>query len=324
MDLPELMGATRAPPRTACRGARHGIAPCQVSLAGWADEAHLNWEMRQAACPPAWHGIELKEITTMATAQTQDPGLTGEQLSELLRLIKGADSVELKLTVPDTDQRSAIQALGIDPLDAQIRQVVFFDTADLVLYQQGVVVRARRVQGKGDDSVVKLRPVVPDELPAKLRKSPNFGVEVDAMPGGFVCSASLKAAWGAGPVKKVLAGDLPIRKAFTKEQRAFYDEHAPSGIALDDLLPLGPINVLKVRFVPDGLNRRHVAELWFYPNGSRILELSTKVLPAAAFQAAAESRAFLAERGVAVTDAQQTKTRTALEYYAKARRSNAA
>ena len=27
--------------------------------------------------------------------------------------------------------------------------------------------RARRIQGKGEDSVVKLRPVVPDELPAQ-------------------------------------------------------------------------------------------------------------------------------------------------------------
>ena len=86
-------------------------------------------------------------------------------------------------------------ALGIDPLQAQIRQVVFFDTPELTLNQAGVVVRARRVQDKGDDSVVKLRPVVPNELPAELRRSAAFGVEVDAMPGGFVCSGSMKARW---------------------------------------------------------------------------------------------------------------------------------
>ena len=97
----------------------------------------------------------------MATPTTTPQSLTNEQLVEMLGLIKGADSVELKLTVPETDQRSAIQALEIDPLDAQMRQVVFFDTPDLKLYEHGVVVRARRVQGKGDDSVVKLRPVVP-------------------------------------------------------------------------------------------------------------------------------------------------------------------
>ena len=254
----------------------------------------------------------------MAGPTAQPAGLTSEQLVEMLGLIKGADSVELKLTVPETDQRSAIQALEIDPLDAQVRQVVFFDTPDLKLFEQGVVVRARRIQGKGDDSVVKLRPVVPDSLPGKLRKSPNFGVEVDAMPGGFVCSASLKSQWGGGPVKAVLRGEAPISSVFSKEQRAFYAEHAPAGIGLDDLAQLGPINLLKLRFVPAGMNRRHVAELWFYPNGSRILEISTKSLPAAAFQAAAELRAYLAEKGVPLTGAQQTKTRAALEHFAKA------
>jgi hypothetical protein len=44
----------------------------------------------------------------------------------LLGLIQGADSVELKLTVPDEDRRSTVMGLGMDPLDAQIRQVVFF------------------------------------------------------------------------------------------------------------------------------------------------------------------------------------------------------
>jgi len=253
----------------------------------------------------------------VAKAQHQAPSLSGEQLGELLGLLKGADTVELKLTVPESDQRSAAASLELDVLDAQIRQVVFFDTADLTLNNNGVVVRARRVQGKGDDSVVKLRPVVPDELPPRLRKSPNFGVEVDAMPGGFVCSGSLKAQMGPQAVRRTVAGDRPVRKLFTKEQRAFFDEHAPKGIALDDLVPLGPINVLKLKFVPKGLPRAMVAELWFYPNGSRILELSTKCAPADAFLVAAETKAFLTQRGIDLSGQQQTKTRTALNHFSK-------
>ena len=112
-----------------------------------------------------------QEDDHVAKAQRQAPSLSGEQLGELLGLIKGADTVELKLTVPESDHRSAAASLDLDALDAQIRQVVFFDTPDLTLNQSGLVVRARRVQGKGDDSVVKLRPVVPDELPPRLRKS---------------------------------------------------------------------------------------------------------------------------------------------------------
>ena len=219
----------------------------------------------------------------MAATSTR-PALTDESLVELLALIKGADSVEFKLTVPEDHQVSSIQALGIDPLDAQIRQVFFFDTPDLTLYEHGVVPRARRIQGKASDSVIKLRPVVPNELPKAIRKSPAFGVEVDAMPGGFVCSGSMKGVLGTTEVREAALGNRRISTLFSKEQRALYAEHAPSGIQLDDLSILGPIFVLKDKFTLEGFPRRMVAEMWLYPDGSRVLELSTKCLPTEAFQ----------------------------------------
>ncbi|MGH2636617.1 MAG: adenylate cyclase [Actinomycetota bacterium] len=252
----------------------------------------------------------------MTTATTKQSRLTDEQLQDMLALVKGADSVELKLTVPESDQRSAIAALGMDPLEAQIRQVYFFDTPDLALNRHGVVPRARRVQGKGDDSVVKLRPVVPHELPAGVRRSPNVGVEVDAMPGGYVCSASMKAV-PADDVRQVTLAGGSIRKLFSKEQRAFFTAHAPEGLTLDDLSILGPINVFKLKFKPEGFERRMVAELWMYPNDTRILELSTKCLPAEALQVAFEARMFLTKRGIDLMGEQQTKTKTALEYFSR-------
>ena len=247
---------------------------------------------------------------------TKTPALTNEQIVEVLALTKESDSVELKLTVPADSQRAATKALDIDPLDAQIRQVFFFDTPGLTLYARGVVVRARRIQGKGDDTVVKLRPVVPNELPQELRALPSFNVEVDAMPGGFVCSGSMKGALDKPRVRETVSGDRPLRKLFSKEQRAFYAEHAPEGVALDDLSTLGPIFVLKVKYAPPELGRKVVAELWLYPDDSRLLELSTKCAPNEAFQVAAETRAFLTERGVDMTGEQETKTRKALEFFA--------
>ena len=248
---------------------------------------------------------------------TTSPRLTDEQQAEFLELAKDSDSVELKLTVPEHDHASTVSALGMDPLEAQIRQVFFFDTPDLTLDKAGVVVRARRVQGKGDDSVVKLRPVVPGELPSELRDSPSFRVEVDALPGGFVCSGTLKRPLSATAVRSTLAGERPLRKLFSKEQRAFYAAHAPEGIGLDDLSVLGPIFVLKGRLEPEELGRRVVAEMWLYPDGSRVLELSTRCETNEAFQVAAEARAFLTKSGVDLSGEQQTKTRKALRYFAK-------
>jgi hypothetical protein len=61
-----------------------------------------------------------------------------------------------------------------------------------------------------------------------------------------------------------------------------------------------------------------VAELWFLPDGSRILELSTKCTPAEAFQAAAEAKVFLARHGLDLGAPQETKTRSALAALAAA------
>jgi hypothetical protein len=243
--------------------------------------------------------------------------LSDEDLQQLMGLVKGSDSVELKLTVPEEHHRSTITALGLDPLDAQIRQVFFFDTPDLALNKQGVVVRARRVQGRGDDTVVKLRPVVPKELPDKFREAPGMVVEVDAMPGGWVCSASFKGSLGTTDVTRVASGDRSIRKLFSKEQRAFYDAHVADPIALDDLSILGPIFVLKLNLRPEGYDRKMVAEAWLYPDGSRILELSTKCAPPDMLSVAVQSRLFLSERGLNLSGEQQTKTRTALDFFSQ-------
>ncbi len=242
-----------------------------------------------------------------------------EDLEAMLALSSGADSVELKLTVPEQAHRSAIEALGLDPLDAQIRLVCFFDTPDLRLNRQGVIVRARRVQGREDDSVVKLRPVVPDELPAQLRAAPEMVVELDAMPGGYVCSASMKARLkGAAGVKKRLRGKRATSKLFTKPQRRFYEQHAPADLALDDLEVLGPIFVLKLNSTPANFGRKLCTEMWLYPDGSRILELSTKCAPSEMFQVAAEARGFLGGSGIDLSGRQQTKTKTALQQFSKA------
>ncbi len=254
------------------------------------------------------------------TTQAARPTFSDEELVRLSQLIKDSDSVELKLTVPDSDLRSTVTALGLDPLEAQIRQVYFFDTPDLKLDEHGVVVRARRIQGKGGDSAVKLRPVVPAELPDSLRASASFRVEVDALPGGFVCSGALKGAQALEAVRASVAGERPVRKLFSREQREFYAAHAPADVGLDDLSVLGPIFVLKLRLAPQELGRRLVAELWLYPDGSRVLELSTRCTPLEAFQVAAELRVFLSGHGVDMSGEQQTKTRKALEYFASALR----
>ena len=253
----------------------------------------------------------------MAPSAAASPAIPDERLRELLDLIGGADSVELKLTVPETEHYSTARSLGLDPIEAQIRQVYFFDTPELAMNRAGVVLRGRRVQGRQGDFIVKLRPVVPSELPKRLRKSDAFNVEVDAMPGGFVCSGTLKRSVENEDVRAVAVEGAQLSGLLSKGQREFVADHAPEGCGLDDLVPLGPVLVLKLKFEPAGYDRRMVAEVWMYPDSSRVLELSTKCAPKEAFQVAAETRAFLTDRGVDLSAEQQTKTQKALEFFSK-------
>jgi hypothetical protein len=251
----------------------------------------------------------------MATMTKKVTELDGEELAELLALTGSSDSVELKLTIPERDQRATLAKLEVDALEAQIRQVFFFDTPDLAVNRSGVAVRARRVQGGSGDTVVKLRPVVPDALPADVRKSESIKVEVDALPGGYVCSASMKGKAPNEDIREAILGRGSVRKLFSKEQRNFYDAHAPEGIGLDDLSIMGPIFVLKLKQSAPGRSRKLVVEVWFYPDGSRILELSTKCTTSEAFQAGIEARAYIEGLGLDLTAEQQTKTKTALEFF---------
>jgi hypothetical protein len=262
----------------------------------------------------------------MATQPATDSSVVrGVELAKLLDVMKRSDSVELKASIDSSRHRATIASLPIDPVEAQPRQVFFFDTPDLDLAKAGIVVRARRIQGGRGDAVIKLRPVDPDALPTEIRRNAAFNVEVDVLPGAFgVCSGTFRSKLTGQEIRDAVAGVIPLRRLFTKEQRAFYRDHAPAGIELDGLVVLGPTFVLKAVWVPKPLGRPLVGEMWLYPDGSRILELSTKCLPGEAFQVAAEARAYLASHGVEPGDHQETKTKAALEYFAARLRADAA
>ena len=230
---------------------------------------------------------------------------------------EGLRTVELKMTV-SRGAPGDVGSLPIDPVEAQPRQVFFFDTPDLRLNQAGVVVRARRIQGGRGDTVIKLRPVVPEELPEELRRSPAFNVEVDVLPGGHgICSASLKgrvhrrarSATRSTATSRCASCSPRTSGRSTRSTR-------PTASSSSSCRCSGPTFVLKSVFMPDELGRRVVAELWLYPDGAGSSSCRPSASPDEAFQVAAEARAYLAAHGITVESAaQQTKTKTALEFF---------
>ena len=156
----------------------------------------------------------------MATTVTA-PALSDEELVELLALIKGADSVELKLTVPESDRTPAGAALGVDPLDAQIRQVFFFDTPDLALNKRGRrrprpagAAEGRRLgrqaaAGRPDRAAGGAAPLA--ELRRRGRRDARRVRLLGIDEARARTTATSRTPWRASE---------PLRKLFSKEQRA--------------------------------------------------------------------------------------------------------
>jgi hypothetical protein len=260
--------------------------------------------------------------TTPSAAGAVVRSLSPQDTKKLLHLVRNSKSIEIKVSVPRAEHQRTTLSMGIDPVEAQPRHVYFFDTADQALSRAGLIVRARRLPGGTADTVVKLRPVDPAGIDAELKRSDAFKVEVDAMPDGtFMCSASYKGDATGQDVLDVTDGTKTIRSLFSKEQRAYYEAHAPSGIEMNSLRIQGPILVLRAKHRPKEFKRGVTAELWLWPDGKHILELSTKCAPAEAFQTGVEFRSYLEDHDVDLGAKQETKTRTAMEKFRADRKS---
>jgi hypothetical protein len=229
------------------------------------------------------------------------------QPDRLHTLAGEVDQVELKLVVPRQGSRS----LGIDPDRGPARRIYFLDTPDLDLYRLGVIVRFRDRPRRRDDAVVKLRPVVPGRVPRWLRHADCFRMEIDALPSHSVCSGALKKRLGRGEVARAVAAGRPLTKFLSPRQRRLLERYAPA-VALGDLTVYGPIDVRCQSIKLRGFDRGLTAERWRYPDGSDLVELSTRCPVDEAAAVAARVSTALRAYGVVPADLQVTKTEIAL------------
>ena len=210
----------------------------------------------------------------------------------MLGLIGDADSVELKLTVPDEDRQSAARRWASTRWTRHPAGVLLRHAGPRPR-RRGVVVRARRTQGAPDDTVVKLRPVIPDELPAGCERARTSSSR--STPCRAATSAPRRSREQAGRASRRRWRGSAVRKLFSKPQRAFFADHAPEGLDLDDLICSARSPCFKLKVLPERPRAKLAVELWLYPDGSRIMELSTKCAPADWFEATSQSRDHLLE-----------------------------
>lgn len=234
---------------------------------------------------------------------------------ELLATARPASLVELKVTVDESQVALARDLLGLDHASAEVREVTFYDTPELAMFQAGVILRARKVIGGPDDVTAKIRPLAAEQVTRSWFALDGFKCEIDRTATRSTSSCSLKVAIDGDDIDDAADGILSVKKLFDDDQEDFLDGYAID-VPWDDVVPLGPIDALAWELEPEHLSFDLDAELWMLPDGLDVLELSTKVSAADADEAWDEMDAFLRDSGLDPSNRQETKTRLALECFA--------
>ena len=151
----------------------------------------------------------------------------------------GTQGVELKVTISERKERAAARAFGLDPKEGERRRIFFFDTADLALFNRGLVLRAREVKNGKDDSTVKIRPVDRQKITDTWRRLNGFKIEADGVGSKLIRSASLSVDQRDDEIKAVESGVRAIEKLFSSEQELLLAEMSPVHVNFWALQVLG-------------------------------------------------------------------------------------
>jgi hypothetical protein len=243
----------------------------------------------------------------------------------------GVESVELKVTVAETQVDDALDKLGLDPDSAlaEPREIYFCEHVGppsehmpLPLLARGIILRIRKIQGSPDDATVKLRGPEGSVDPALWGdRARKFGYDDAKIEGDWagdrrLVSASLDSKVERGRIDEVV-GDRPQRlgRLLSKAQQELV---ADLLVQLDGLELLDPIHAWKWKG-SGRLDADVAAELWKLDDGLRFLELSMLVdataNPGDAKRRFEESVQY---RGVTIDADQATKTSKVLERLVKA------
>jgi hypothetical protein len=211
---------------------------------------------------------------------------------------------EIKLLLSPSTIQTVIVSLGFEHKAAG--QVYLFDTDELDLMQQGLIVRVR--QGQNNDLTVKIRwPAHDKEVDrSKLRK--HFPCEMDRTGAGEDISYSVGRKYKPSRVPKT--GEEILRILNGKQEKILQE----AGVTIDwsQVKRLANIKLTKWESAADPPFGKLTLELW-ESSGGNILELSTKVAPGAGASNYAELQRLLEQKGLALSANQGTKTSVVLE-----------
>ena len=211
---------------------------------------------------------------------------------------------EIKLLLSPSTTQTVIVSLGFE--HKAVGQIYLFDTDELDLMKQGLIVRVR--QGQNNDLTLKIRWPADDKEVDRSKLHKHFPCEMDRTGAGEDISYSVGRKYKPDGVPKT-GEEIP--RILTTKQRTLLQE---AGVTIDwsRVKRLANIKLTKWESAADPPFGKLTLELW-ESSGGNILELSIKVAPGAGASKYSELQRLLDQKGLALSANQGTKTSMVLE-----------
>jgi hypothetical protein len=212
--------------------------------------------------------------------------------------------IEIKLLLAPQTMRTAFASLGFE--NKAEGQVYFFDTEQLDLLRQGVIVRIR--QGANNDLTVKVRVPESNKNIEASQLGERFPCEIDRTAAGENISYSVRRTFKVQQVSEMGTG---IRRLLGPTHKSLLQD---TGASIDwaKVKRIANIRSTKWQSRAQSRFRSLTLELWEWPEGE-ILELSTKVQPGEGGSKNAELQEIVRVKHLSLSASQGTKTRSVLE-----------
>ncbi len=211
--------------------------------------------------------------------------------------------VEIKLLLVPSTLKSVVASISFGRQATS--QIYFFDTDDLSLLNQGVIVRVR--QGAKSDLTVKVRLSEGSSHTETTTLQENFACEIDRTEAGANTSYSVDESYQDRRVPE--SGEDLLRALNPRQRELLNDAHV--SIAWSGVKRVPVIHSTSWKTPPDSRFRKLTLEYWEF-SGSRLLELSARSSANEWKLRSADLHRIAKSQGLLPSASQDTKTTTVL------------
>lgn len=213
-------------------------------------------------------------------------------------------SAEVKLLLSPPTIQTVIASLEFE--NEALARVYLFDTDELDLSMQGVIIRVR--QGAKNDLTVKVRLPKGDQQVDNSRLRELFPCEIDRTPAGANTSYAVATKFEATKVPEIGKDIYSLLSA--SQIKLLREAHV--SIDWARVMRIANINSTKWETTAPSPSGKLALELWEWPAG-KILELSAKVESDAEASKYAQLERLVKMRNLSLSASQDTKTSIVLK-----------